>query len=85
MDFIIFVVNFIFSAAYILLALRAVLPWIPHKRMSPLVRPVYSLTDPALSVIRAGLPPLRLGMDVSPFILIILIWIAHQIILRLLP
>jgi len=82
MDFIIFVINFLFYVYYILLALRAVLPWIPHNRMSPFVRPVYFLTEPVLSVIRAGLPPLRMGMDVAPFILIILLWIVHQIILR---
>jgi YggT family protein len=84
MDFLIFLVNFIFSIFYMLLALRAVLPWIPHNRANPLVRPVYLLTEPLLSVIRTGLPPLRMGMDVSPFILIILFWIAHQVILRVL-
>lgn len=82
MDFIIFVVNFLFSVLYVLLALRAVLPWIPHNRMNPLIRPVYMVTEPMLSVVRAGLPPLRIGMDVSPFIVIILLWIVHQIILR---
>jgi YggT family protein len=82
MDFIIFVINSLFYIYYILLALRAVLPWIPHNRMNPLVRPVYLLTEPVLSVIRAGLPPLRIGMDASPFIVIILLWIIHQVILR---
>lgn len=82
MDFIIFVVNFLFSIFYILLAFRAVLPWIPHSKMNPIIRPVYQLTEPVLSVVRAGLPPLRIGMDVSPFIVIILLWIVHQIILR---
>lgn len=85
MDFIIFVINFLFSIIYVLLALRAVLPWIPHNKMNPLVRPVYLLTEPILSVVRAGLPPLRIGMDASPFIVIILLWIVHQLILRLLP
>lgn len=82
MDFVIFVINFLFWIFYILLALRAVLPWIPHNKMNPLVRPVYALTEPLLSVIRAGLPPLRIGMDVSPFIVIFLLWILHQVILK---
>ncbi|MFH1683555.1 MAG: YggT family protein [Candidatus Margulisiibacteriota bacterium] len=85
MDFIIFVINFVFSAIYIVLALRAVLPWIAHNKMNLLVRPVYYLTDPILSVIRLGLPPTRIGMDVSPYIMIILFWIAHQVILKFLP
>ena len=85
MDFIIFVINFLFSIFYILLALRAVLPWIPHNRMNPFIRPIYLATEPVLSVVRAGLPPLRIGMDVSSFIVIILLWIVHQVILRILP
>ena len=82
MDFIIFVINFLFSIFYILLALRAVLPWIPHNKMNPFLRPVYLLTEPVLSVVRAGLPPLRIGVDVSPFIVIILFWVVHQVILK---
>ena len=82
MDFIIFIINFLFSIYYLLLASRAVLPWLPHNKTSPMLRPVYLSTEPLLSVVRKGLPPLRMGMDVSPFIVIILLWIVHQIILR---
>jgi YggT family protein len=85
MDFVIFVINFLFSVFYVLLAMRAVLPWIPHNRMNPFISPIYQSTEPLLSVIRKGLPPLRLGMDVSPFIMIILLWVVHQVILRILP
>jgi YggT family protein len=84
MDFVIFVINFLFSAAYILLALRAVILWIPLNKMNPLVRIIYLLTEPFLSIIRMGLPPLRIGMDVSPFVMIILLWILQRVILKLL-
>ncbi|OGB86932.1 hypothetical protein A3H38_00330 [candidate division WOR-1 bacterium RIFCSPLOWO2_02_FULL_46_20] len=84
MDFIVFVINFLFSIYYIFLALRAVLPWIAHSRENPLIKPVYLSTEPLLSVVRVGLPPLRLGMDVSPFVVIILLWIVHQLILKIL-
>lgn len=84
MDFVIFVVNFLFSILYIVLALRAVLPWISHSWLAPFRLVVNQLTEPVLSPIRLGLPPLRIGMDVSPFIVIILIWILHQLILRVL-
>lgn len=84
MDFVIFVINFLFSVAYILLAIRAVILWIPLSKMNPFVRIVYLLTEPLLSIIRMGLPPLRIGMDVSPFIMIILLWVLHRVILMLL-
>ena len=84
MDFVIFVINFLFSVYYILLALRAILPWIPHNRMNALISPIYRLTDPFLNPIRAGLPPLKIGIDASPFVGIILLWLLQRIIIRLL-
>ena len=81
MEFIIFVVNFLFSIIYILLALKAIIPWLPEGKIKYLASPLLIVTDPFLSVIRKGLPPLRIGMDVSPFIAIILLWILHRVIL----
>jgi len=85
MDFVVFVINFLFSVLYIILAIRAILPWLPHNKNSLLLRPVYVLTEPVVSVIRNGLPPERIGMDVSPFVAIILLWLVHQVILYFLP
>ncbi|MDD5382578.1 MAG: YggT family protein [Candidatus Margulisbacteria bacterium] len=84
MDFLIFVINFLFSAYYLLLVIRAILPWFPHNRLNAVARPVYLLTEPVLSVIRLGLPPLRIGMDVSPFIVIVLLWVVQRVIVGLL-
>ncbi len=82
-EFLIFVINFLFSVVYIMLALRAILPWLPHNKSNPFIKPVYVLTEPVLSVIKAGLPPNRIGMDVSPYIVIILLWLVQQVILKL--
>lgn len=80
----IFAINLVFSICYILILARAVLSWIPHNRFHPLVQPVYTLTEPILSPIRRGLPPIRIGIDASPFVAIILLWILQKIILWLL-
>ena len=84
MDFVIFVLNFLFSVIYIVLAIRAVLPWLPHDRSHPVLRPLFLATEPLLSVIRVALPPAKIGMDVSAFIMIILFWVVQQVILKLL-
>jgi len=84
MDFLIFIVNFLFSFFYILLALRAILPWIPHSRTNPFLIPLYRVMEPVLTVLRQGFPPSWMGMDVSPFVMIILVWILHQVLLMLL-
>lgn len=82
MNFIIFAINILFSIYYILLALRAILPWVPHRRLSWWARPIYGSTDPLLNPIRLGLPPERIGFDVSPFVGIILIWFLHSFIVN---
>lgn len=81
MDFLIFVVNFLFSVVYVLLIIRALLPWFVRVNKASLV---YNLTEPFLRIIRMGLPPLRIGMDVSPFVVMILLWVLQKIILGLL-
>jgi len=58
-----------------------ILPFIPHNRYHPLVRPVYDLTDPVLIPIRQGLPPTRIGFDVSPFIVILLLSLIQRLLL----
>jgi len=80
MDFVIFGINFLFSVLYVLLIVRALLPWMPRIRIGL----VQQATEPLLRVIRMGLPPLRMGMDVSPFIAIILLWILQRVLLNLL-
>ena len=72
MGALIFAVNFLFSAYYVLLAARAVLPW--------KIVWLHRLTDPVLNPIRAGLPPQKIGLDVSPFVAIILLWLAQKTI-----
>lgn len=79
MGFLILPIGIIFKLYYALFILRAVLPWIPHNKEHPLLRPVYQLTDPFLMQLRAALPPARIGADVSPFIAIFLLWILQKV------
>ncbi len=83
LDFIIFVINFIFSILYIVIILRALLPWIPNSRNNPILGIIYAVTDPVLNIIRYGLPPSAIGIDVSPFIILVFVWLIHQFILRI--
>jgi len=61
-----------------------ILPFVPHNRYNPLVRPIYDLTDPILIPIRQGLPPMRIGFDVSPFIVILLLSLLQRLVLYVL-
>ena len=84
MDFLIFVIDFVFSAYYIILAVRALLPWVDQNKSNPLARPVYFMTDWLLAPVRAALPPQKIGLDVSPFIMIFLLWLLQRLILMFL-
>jgi uncharacterized protein YggT (Ycf19 family) len=55
------------------------MPWFPHDRHGVLARPVYLATDWLLGPIRAGLPPQKIGMDVSPYVAIILLYLFKRL------
>jgi len=76
-------VNFIFDICYISLVVRALLPYLPHNRFNPYIKPVYDITEPPLSIIRKGLPPMKIGIDASPFIAIILLYLFQQVIIKI--
>jgi YggT family protein len=77
-------INLAFDVFYLLLVVRAFLTYLPHNKYHPLIKPAYDMTEPALSVIRRGLPPKQIGFDSSPFIAIILLYLIQQALLKLL-
>lgn len=77
-------INLAFSAYYVLLVARAILPWLPHDRAQSLIKAVYQLTDPVLDPIRIALPPLKIGYDVSPFLALIFCWLLQRLMILLL-
>jgi len=81
---IVIVINTVCPILYFLLALRAVLPWIPNSRNSQWARPVYYLINPLVKPVQQAFPPEKVGSDVSAFVVTILIWLAQKIIVFIL-
>jgi uncharacterized protein YggT (Ycf19 family) len=77
-------INLAFDAAYILIVIRAFLTYLPHNRYHPIIKPAYDMTEPLLSIIRKGLPPEKIGLDASPFIAIVLLYLLQQVLLKIL-
>jgi len=73
------VVRAVFSVCYLLLVLRALAPLADRTRTSLWLRPLYAATDWLLNPIRAGLPPEKIGMDVSPYVIIILLYLVQRV------
>ena len=61
---------------------RLILSWILHDPYNDITRIVYKITEPMLKPIRDIIPASSLGIDISPFILLLLLNIAESIALR---
>ena len=61
---------------------RLIFSWIPHDPYNDITRIVYKITEPMLKPIRDIIPASSLGIDISPFILLVLLNIAESLALR---
>ena len=61
---------------------RLIISWIPHDPNNDITRIVYKITEPMLKPLRDIIPSSSLGIDISPFILLVLLNIAESIALR---
>ena len=63
-----------------LIIIRALLSWVNPDPYNPVVQFLYRTTEPALSLVRRMFPRLLLwttGLDLSPLIVILFIWIIR--------
>ncbi len=75
-------INYIGTFLYIAIFARVILTWFPQMSpTNPLVKMVFTITEPILGPIRRLLP--RMGMfDLSPMIALILIYIIQRVLLQ---
>ena len=60
---------------------RALLSWFPISRSNPLIQLVHQITDPLIEPIRRIMP--RTGMiDLSPMIVIVVLWLMILVVNR---
>lgn len=63
---------------------RCLISWVSPDPYNPIVRTLYALTEPAMWRIRKYLPFTYInGLDLSPVVLIILVYFAKQLIVAL--
>jgi YggT family protein len=69
---------------FLALIIRAVLSWlIGVEALRPVARFINRVTDPLIAPIRRIVPPLG-GIDVSPLIAMVVIWLVESLLLTLL-
>jgi YggT family protein len=84
--------NFLFAVAKILdialsvymwiLIIRVVLSWVNPDPYNPIVRALYSITDPLLSWLRRQFPLMAGGIDFSPMVVILAIYFIRLFIVK---
>jgi YggT family protein len=80
----------LFLVYIILILIRVLMSWIPRMPYSPTLRAVLDFvsqtTDPYLNLFRRILPPIGgggFGLDLSPMIGIIVLYVLREIVVRL--
>jgi YggT family protein len=78
-------INVIAGALTIAIFVRVILSWLPGVRLPfGIGEFVWSVSEPILAPIRRALPFMG-GIDFSPFIALLLIQLAENVLLRILP
>jgi len=70
------------SAYMWILIIRAVLSWVSPDPYNPIVRALYSITDPVLSWLRRQFPMMAGGMDFSPMVAILAIYFIRSFFVK---
>ena len=75
------VLDFLLTAYMYIVIVSALLSWVNPDPYNPIVRFLYSATEPVLRVIRRKLP-MNMGIDFSPLIVIAAIYFAKIFIVK---
>ena len=66
-------INLIYQILYMCLIARVVLSWIDHNPNNEIIKWVYKISDLIIRPIQRILPPMNIGIDISPIIAIIIL------------
>ncbi|MFZ5516894.1 MAG: YggT family protein [Candidatus Zhuqueibacterota bacterium] len=73
-------IRFLANIYILLIVARVLLSWVGHNPSSTFVKIIYEVTEPPLQFIRRYVPAFG-GIDISPMILILAIYIIERILL----
>jgi YggT family protein len=79
MPFVITLVNAGIQVLIYLILIASILSWFQPDPRNPLVRLLHAIVDPVLHPIRTLLPS-AMGMDFSPMLAIVILWLLQSLI-----
>lgn len=60
---------------------RVIISWVNADPYNPIVRFIYNITEPVLAPIRQLIPTERIGLDLSPLIVLLIIQLIQRVLL----
>ena len=77
------VIKGIFAILDLFVWARVILSWVPHNQYNEITSTVYNVTEPLLRPLRNLIPVSSMGIDISPFILLLALNMAESFALRI--
>ena len=77
------IIKAIFAILDLFVWARVILSWVPHNQYNEITRTVYNVTEPLLRPLRDLIPASSMGIDISPFILLLALNMAESFALRI--
>jgi YggT family protein len=76
--------HIVLNAYMWIIIIRAVISWVNPDPFNPIVRFLYQVTEPVLRPIRRRLPTFQLGLDLSPLVVLLVIYFLDSFLVRVL-
>lgn len=73
---------FLFRLYEIIILARVIISWIQVDHYHPVVVWIHRLTEPVLSPIRAIIPFERIGIDLSPLVVLLLMGVIKRLLMQ---
>jgi YggT family protein len=77
------IVSLVFQVYIFIVIARALISWVNPDPYNPIVRFLYSATEPVLALMRRYLPLQFSGIDLSPIALLLALTIVEKILLNI--
>ena len=77
-------VNVVLLAYMWIIIARAILSWVNPDPYNPIVRFLYRVTEPVLRPVRDRLPTLQMGLDLSPMVVLLAIYLLKEFLVPVL-
>jgi YggT family protein len=77
------ILHYVLGAYIWILIIRALLSWVSPDPYNPIVRGLYSITEPVLSFLRRKFPLMAGSIDFSPMVAVLIAWFLQMVLDRL--